>query len=74
MTNEIQPFRIEIPQADVDYLHDRLASARWPGALPAAGWERGVPLDYLTELAGYWRGVRVARRRGPAQLLPAVHH
>jgi len=55
MTNEIQPFRIEIPQADVDYLHHRLASARWPGELPGAGWERGIPLGYLTELAGYWR-------------------
>ena len=25
------PFRIEIPQADVDDLHARLAAARWPG-------------------------------------------
>src|SRR6516165_3668151 len=55
MTNEIQPFRIEIPKADVDYLHHRLASARWPGELPGAGWERGIPQGYLTELAGYWR-------------------
>ena len=55
MTNEIQPFRIEIPQADVDYLRHRLASARWPGAGQLAGWERGIPLGFLTELAGYWR-------------------
>ena len=38
MSDGIQPFRIEIPQADLDYLHDRLASARWPGELPGAGW------------------------------------
>jgi pimeloyl-ACP methyl ester carboxylesterase len=55
MSEPIQPFRIEIPQADVDYLHDRLASARWAGTLPGVGWERGIPLDYLKELAGYWR-------------------
>jgi len=55
MSNEIQPFRIQIPQADVDYLHDRLASARWPGELPGVGWARGVPLGYLKELAEYWR-------------------
>jgi pimeloyl-ACP methyl ester carboxylesterase len=55
MTEHIQPFRIEIPQADLDYLHHRLASARWPGELPDAGWARGVPLGYLRELAGYWR-------------------
>jgi epoxide hydrolase len=55
MSEKIQPFRIEIPPADVDYLHDRLASARWPGELPGTGWERGVPPGYLKELAGYWR-------------------
>jgi pimeloyl-ACP methyl ester carboxylesterase len=54
MSEKIQPFRIEIPPVDVDYLRDRLASARWPGELPGTGWERGVPLGYLEELAGYW--------------------
>jgi epoxide hydrolase len=54
MSGAIQPFRIEIPQADVDQLHDRLASARWPASVPGAGWERGIPLDELKELAGYW--------------------
>jgi len=55
MSEPIQAFRIEIPQADLDYLHDRLASARWPGELPGAGWQRGIPPGYLRELAGYWR-------------------
>jgi pimeloyl-ACP methyl ester carboxylesterase len=55
MSDVVQSFRIEIPQADLDYLHDRLANARWPGELPAVGWTRGIPLDALQELAGYWR-------------------
>jgi epoxide hydrolase len=55
MSDSMQPFRIEIPQADVEYLHDRLAHARWPGELPGVDWARGVPLGYLKELAGYWR-------------------
>jgi epoxide hydrolase len=55
MSDGIRPFRIEIPQADLDYLHDRLANARWPGELPGVGWDRGMPLGYLKELAGYWR-------------------
>jgi len=55
MSDSIYPFRIEIPQADLDYLNGRLASARWPGELPGQGWTRGVPLGYLTELAEYWR-------------------
>jgi len=55
MSEAIQPFRIEIPQADVDDLHDRLAGARWPGELPGVEWTRGIPLGYLQELAEYWR-------------------
>jgi epoxide hydrolase len=51
----IETFRIEIPQTELDYLHDRLANARWPDELPGAGWARGVPLDHLGELAEYWR-------------------
>jgi epoxide hydrolase len=51
---EIQPFRVDIPQADLDDLRDRLARTRWPGELGGVGWDRGVPLDYLRELAGYW--------------------
>jgi pimeloyl-ACP methyl ester carboxylesterase len=55
MSGDIKPFRIEIDQADVDYLHDRLAHARWPGELTGVGWSRGAPLGWLKELAGYWR-------------------
>lgn len=51
----IRPFRIEIPQSDLDDLRERLAHTRWPDELPGVGWSRGVPLDYLKELAEYWR-------------------
>jgi pimeloyl-ACP methyl ester carboxylesterase len=55
MSTEITPFRIDIPQADLDDLHDRLARTRWPAQLPGVGWNRGVPVDHLKELADYWR-------------------
>src|SRR6266536_2108915 len=51
----IQLFTITIPQADLDDLRDRLARTRWPDELSGVGWSRGVPLDYLKELAEYWR-------------------
>jgi epoxide hydrolase len=51
----IQSFRIEIPEADLDDLRDRLARTRWPSDLPGVGWSRGVPLEYLRELAEHWR-------------------
>src|ERR687897_962203 len=52
---EIRPFRIDIPQPGLDDLHDRLSRTRFPDELPGVGWSRGVPLDYLKELAEYWR-------------------
>jgi len=54
-TTDITPFRIEIPQADLDDLADRLGRTRWPASLPGEAWARGVPVDYLHGLAYYWR-------------------
>lgn len=51
----MRPFRIDVPQADLDDLHDRLARTRWPAQLPGGGWTRGVPVGYLRDLATYWR-------------------
>jgi pimeloyl-ACP methyl ester carboxylesterase len=65
---EIRPFRIEIQQADLDDLQDRLARTRWANELApeqiddgprnspvTPGWEYGVPLEYVKRLVGYWR-------------------
>ena len=51
----IRPFRIEVPETDLDDLRERLARTRWPDEMPGVGWSRGVPLGYLKELAEYWR-------------------
>ncbi|MEU8399809.1 epoxide hydrolase family protein [Nonomuraea sp. NPDC048892] len=51
----IDPFRIDIPQADLDDLRDRLGRTRWPDELPGTGWSYGVPTSYARELAEYWR-------------------
>jgi pimeloyl-ACP methyl ester carboxylesterase len=51
----IQAFRIDIAQADLDDLRDRLARTRWPDQLAGVGWDYGIPLDYVRELAEYWR-------------------
>ncbi|MEU7749913.1 epoxide hydrolase family protein [Nonomuraea sp. NPDC049158] len=55
MSETIIPFRIDVPQSDLDDLHRRLSAVRWPSELPEVGWSRGVPLAYLKELAEYWR-------------------
>ncbi|MFI7124331.1 epoxide hydrolase family protein [Nonomuraea sp. NPDC050153] len=50
---EITAFRIDIPQEDLDDLRARLRRTRWARRLPG-GWNRGVPVAYLKELAEYW--------------------
>ena len=51
----IRPFRIDIPQDDLDDLRTRLAATRWPDQLPGTGWEYGIPLEVVQDLAAYWR-------------------
>jgi pimeloyl-ACP methyl ester carboxylesterase len=52
---EIRPFRIDVPEADLEDLRERLARTRWPDELPDVGWSYGVALDYMKEMAEYWR-------------------
>ena len=51
----IRPFRIDIAQAEIDDLQARLRHTRWPDELPGAGWDYGIPLSYVRELAEQWR-------------------
>jgi pimeloyl-ACP methyl ester carboxylesterase len=51
----IKPFRIDIPQADLDDLDYRLSRTRWPNEVADAGSDYGFPLARLKELAEYWR-------------------
>jgi epoxide hydrolase len=63
---EIRPFRIEIPQADLDDLTERLARTRFANELPPdtsrpqqdpvlPGWEYGVPVGYVRDLVEHWQ-------------------
>jgi pimeloyl-ACP methyl ester carboxylesterase len=51
----VNSFEINIPQSALDDLQERLARTRWPDALPGVEWNYGVPLDYVKNLADYWR-------------------
>jgi hypothetical protein len=44
---EIRPLLVEVPPADLDNLHDRLARNRWADELPGTGWSYGVEPGYL---------------------------
>jgi hypothetical protein len=51
----VHPFRIDIPQEELDDLRDRLTRTRWPRDLDDAGWQRGVPASFLRHIAEHWR-------------------
>jgi epoxide hydrolase len=51
---ELRPYRVDIPQADLDDLVARLSSTRFPDELSGVGWSYGVPLDYVRELVDHW--------------------
>jgi pimeloyl-ACP methyl ester carboxylesterase len=51
----VEAFTINIPQATLDDLHNRLAHTRWPDEIEGAGWDYGTNLDYLKSLVSYWQ-------------------
>jgi epoxide hydrolase len=54
--NAIRPFRVEIPQASLDDLRDRLNRARWTTEIPGPSPEDyGVSVATVRRLAEYWR-------------------
>ncbi|HEY2950377.1 MAG TPA: epoxide hydrolase [Micromonosporaceae bacterium] len=54
MSNEVTPFRIEVPEGELRDLRARLERTRWPEAETVDDWSQGVPLAYLRGLCRYW--------------------
>ena len=54
-TSQVTPFRIDIPQRDLDDLAARLAATRWPDEVTGAGTDYGMPLGVVQRLAERWR-------------------
>ena len=52
--NAITPFRVAIPQSDLDDLRERLRRTRWPDRETVGDWSQGVPLDKARELVDHW--------------------
>jgi pimeloyl-ACP methyl ester carboxylesterase len=51
---DVTPFTIDIPEAELTDLRDRLARTRWPEPETVDDWSQGVPLAYLQEVCSYW--------------------
>jgi len=79
----VEPFRIEMPDADLRDLRERLKRARWPERETVDDRSQGVPLAYLRELSttgewdsGYWnepeRGGHLAAFEQPSLFVDEV--
>lgn len=53
--SDIRPFRIDIPQADLVDLRDRLARTRFAPPAPGDSWDYGMPTGYLRDFVDYWQ-------------------
>ena len=51
----IVPFRINVADATLTDLKERLARTRFPNEIENSGWDYGTNLAYLKELVTYWR-------------------
>ncbi|KAF2148178.1 epocide hydrolase domain-containing protein [Myriangium duriaei CBS 260.36] len=51
----IEPFKIQVPQEEIDALGKRLADTRWAPERNNEDWSYGVNGTYLRELVTYWQ-------------------
>jgi pimeloyl-ACP methyl ester carboxylesterase len=49
-----EPFAVEVPDAVLQDLRERVRRTRWPDPAPGEPWAQGVDLDYLRGLLEYW--------------------
>jgi pimeloyl-ACP methyl ester carboxylesterase len=53
-TTTIRPFRIDVPEADLVDLRQRIAATKWPEREPVTDASQGVQLATMEALARYW--------------------
>jgi pimeloyl-ACP methyl ester carboxylesterase len=63
----IRPFRIDVPQEEIDELRRRLQATRWPDKETVSDRSQGVQLEKLRPLVEYW-GIGYDWRRVEATL------
>jgi pimeloyl-ACP methyl ester carboxylesterase len=53
-SNAIRPFRIDVPESEIEDLRRRIAATRWPEQETVADQSQGVQLATIQALARYW--------------------
>ena len=54
-SDAVTPFRINVAEATLKDLRERLARTRFPSEIDQSGWDYGTNLAYLKELVSYWQ-------------------
>ena len=50
----VEPFAVEVSDAVVQELRERIRRTRWPDPAPGEPWAQGADLGYLRGLLEYW--------------------
>jgi hypothetical protein len=54
MTSDLRPFRVAVPDAELDDLRQRLARTRWPDPETVDDWSQGVRVENARSLVATW--------------------
>ncbi len=65
--NAIRPFRVQVPQAEIDDLRRRIKATRWSDQETVSDQSQGVQLATMQELVRYW-GTEYDWRKAEAKL------
>jgi hypothetical protein len=50
-----RPFTLQVSEAVLTHLCQRLERVRWPDEIPESAWEYGTDLAYMHDVVAYWR-------------------
>jgi epoxide hydrolase len=54
MSSAVSPHPIDVPEAELEDLRDRLRRTRWPERETVDDWSQGIPLAYVQAVCRYW--------------------
>ena len=55
MVDTLLPASIDVPEAQLDDLRQRLRRTRWPERETVEDWSQGIPLGYVQDVCATWR-------------------
>ena len=55
MSEQPKPFELNVPEAQIADLRDRLARTRFPDQAPGPAWAYGTDVAWMRELVDHWR-------------------